>query len=109
MSVAIGMDRRIGSQFLKAGIGYGGSCFPKDTKGLDYISAFNGYNFTLLKSVIETNTEWPDFLQLDWQRIKSKMELPFIVFDGRNALNQEKMCSLNFYYSGVGRSLRCSS
>ena len=52
---AVGMDKRIGSSFLQAGLGYGGSCFPKDTKGLDYISVFNGYNFTLLKGVIEVN------------------------------------------------------
>ena len=198
VSETIGMDRRIGSHFLKAGIGYGGSCFPKDTKGLDYISAFNGYNFTLLKSVIEINarqrimvvrklitltggisdkkvavlglafkpgtddirespaldiidqllnegaevaaydpmamervksqypgciqladnayracagaavvilaTEWPEFLQLDWKRIKSQMASPFIVFDGRNVLNQKELRSLDFCYSGIGRN-----
>lgn len=52
---AVGMDKRIGGEFLKAGIGYGGSCFPKDTKGLNYISSFKGYNFNLLKAVIEVN------------------------------------------------------
>ncbi|MDI6843784.1 MAG: UDP-glucose/GDP-mannose dehydrogenase family protein [Anaerosomatales bacterium] len=51
----LGLDSRIGSQFLKAGIGYGGSCFPKDTRALDFISTLNGYQFTLLKSVIEVN------------------------------------------------------
>jgi len=55
VSSAVGMDQRIGGSFLQAGLGYGGSCFPKDTKGLDYISVFNGYNFTLLKGVIEVN------------------------------------------------------
>lgn len=57
VSSTVGMDKRIGKQFLQAGLGYGGSCFPKDTKGLDYISAFNGYNFSLLKAVIEVNAQ----------------------------------------------------
>jgi UDPglucose 6-dehydrogenase len=52
---AVGMDTRIGNKFLQAGLGYGGSCFPKDTEGLDYISSFNGYRFSLLKAVIEVN------------------------------------------------------
>ncbi len=55
VSRGIGMDARIGSQFLNAGIGYGGSCFPKDTRALDFIATLNGYQFTLLKSVIEVN------------------------------------------------------
>ncbi len=48
-------DPRIGSQFLKAGLGYGGSCFPKDTKALAYISNKGGYSFKLLNAVIEVN------------------------------------------------------
>jgi UDPglucose 6-dehydrogenase len=52
---AVGMDRRIGPAFLNAGIGYGGSCFPKDTQALDFLAAFNGYDFHLLKAVIEVN------------------------------------------------------
>lgn len=51
----IGMDKRIGPDFLRAGIGYGGSCFPKDTRALDFISTINGYQFTLLKAVIDVN------------------------------------------------------
>jgi UDPglucose 6-dehydrogenase len=51
----VGLDPRIGPAFLKAGIGYGGSCFPKDTKALDYLSSVNGYDFHLLKAVIEVN------------------------------------------------------
>ncbi|RYD06110.1 hypothetical protein N752_06160 [Desulforamulus aquiferis] len=53
---AVGMDRRIGDQFLKAGLGYGGSCFPKDTRGLDFLSTLKGHTFNLLKAVIEVNT-----------------------------------------------------
>jgi len=52
---AVGMDRRIGSHFLQAGLGYGGSCFPRGTRGLDFISTLNGHTFNLLKAVIEVN------------------------------------------------------
>lgn len=51
----IGQDQRIGRAFLKAGIGYGGSCFPKDTGALQYIANTNGYDFKLLSAVIEVN------------------------------------------------------
>ncbi len=51
----IGMDARIGSSFLHAGIGYGGSCFPKDTRALQYIADTSGYDFKLLSAVIEVN------------------------------------------------------
>lgn len=55
VSRGIGMDPRISPHFLQAGIGYGGSCFPKDTRALDFIAAINGYQFSLLKSVIDVN------------------------------------------------------
>ncbi len=51
----MGLDPRIGSQFLKAGLGYRGSCFPKDVHALHQSAGINGYNFCLLKSVIEVN------------------------------------------------------
>ncbi|NIK69193.1 UDP-glucose/GDP-mannose dehydrogenase family protein [Paenibacillus sp. BK720] len=51
----MGMDSRIGEKFLQAGIGYGGSCFPKDTYALAHIADKSGYDFELLKSVIKTN------------------------------------------------------
>lgn len=51
----MGMDKRIGSMFLNAGIGYGGSCFPKDTKALTQIAANIDHNFELLKAVIKVN------------------------------------------------------
>ncbi|SEN61831.1 UDPglucose 6-dehydrogenase [Paenibacillus sp. OV219] len=53
----MGMDRRIGSAFLKAGIGYGGSCFPKDTQALIQIAGQMDYDFKLLKSVVEVNRD----------------------------------------------------
>ncbi|WP_405107578.1 UDP-glucose/GDP-mannose dehydrogenase family protein [Paenibacillus sp. FSL K6-1217] len=51
----MGMDRRIGATFLQAGIGYGGSCFPKDTNALIQIAGNVDYEFKLLKSVVEVN------------------------------------------------------
>lgn len=51
----IGADSRIGRAFLNAGIGYGGSCFPKDTLALRYIANTNGYDFKLLSAVIDVN------------------------------------------------------
>ncbi|WP_151733157.1 UDP-glucose dehydrogenase family protein ['Paenibacillus yunnanensis' Narsing Rao et al. 2020] len=53
----MGMDRRIGSSFLQAGIGYGGSCFPKDTNALIQIAGNVDYEFKLLKSVVEVNKD----------------------------------------------------
>jgi UDPglucose 6-dehydrogenase len=53
----MGYDRRIGSSFLKAGIGYGGSCFPKDTQALIQIAGQMDYDFKLLKSVVEVNRD----------------------------------------------------
>lgn len=55
VSRGIGYDTRIGPAFLNAGIGYGGSCFPKDTRALDFIATLNGYSFDLLRAVIEVN------------------------------------------------------
>lgn len=53
----IGNDKRIGRKFLSAGVGYGGSCFPKDVKALIAISDSYGYNFKLLKEVEAINKE----------------------------------------------------
>lgn len=55
VALGMGLDKRIGTQFLKAGIGYGGSCFPKDTKALIQIAGNVNYNFELLKGVVNVN------------------------------------------------------
>lgn len=57
--VALGMsyDKRIGSLFLNAGIGYGGSCFPKDTKALVYLAKENGYNLRTIEAAIDVNRD----------------------------------------------------
>ncbi|MBI3120485.1 MAG: UDP-glucose/GDP-mannose dehydrogenase family protein [Candidatus Kerfeldbacteria bacterium] len=53
----IGLDTRIGSKFLRAGLGYGGSCFPKDVRALRQIAGLNGYDFKLLRAVIDVNND----------------------------------------------------
>jgi UDPglucose 6-dehydrogenase len=63
----IGLDRRIGSSFLRAGIGFGGSCFPKDSLALKQLAANSGYNFQLLNAVIEVN-------ELQKRRVIGKLE-----------------------------------
>lgn len=194
----VSRDKRIGPHFLRPGLGYGGSCFPKDTRALYAVSSFNGYKFQLLKATISVNaqqrrtgvkkldqmlgglkgkvvailglafkpgtddvreapaidlalrlrkagararghdpvavpnarrylpedvfltedvyecldgangtliaTEWDDYIALDWSRIRFLMREPYVVLDGRNALDQERLLSLGFRYAGVGRS-----
>ncbi|WP_219837804.1 UDP-glucose/GDP-mannose dehydrogenase family protein [Paenibacillus sp. R14(2021)] len=53
----MGYDKRIGHAFLKAGIGYGGSCFPKDTRALIQIAGHVDYEFKLLRAVVEVNQD----------------------------------------------------
>lgn len=55
VSAGMGMDPRIGNRFLNAGIGYGGSCFPKDTKALSWLAAFNDKEIKTIKAAIEVN------------------------------------------------------
>ncbi len=68
VAYGMGLDKRIGSAFLGAGIGYGGSCFPKDVRALRQIAGNNGYDFKLLKAVIEVNK---DQKELFWQKIQN--------------------------------------
>ena len=65
--VGMGYDRRIGFEFLKPGPGWGGSCFPKDSRALVRIAEDNGYDFSLLKGVIEVNDE-------QFERMAAKIE-----------------------------------
>lgn len=51
----MGYDSRIGDKFLKSGIGYGGSCFPKDTKALSWLASFNDNEIKTIKAAIEVN------------------------------------------------------
>ena len=189
----IGLDTRIGPAFLNAGIGYGGSCFPKDTRALDFIATMNGYQFDLLKAVIDVNnrqrllpliqltraipdlwqrkvavlglsfkpmtddvrespaldiipllleegatvsafdpiagpvdlggavrcdsvwdaldgasaavlvTDWAELIELDWERARSVMTEPAIIFDGRNALDGQAVTAAGLGYMAVGK------
>jgi UDPglucose 6-dehydrogenase len=55
VAYGMGLDHRIGPHFLQAGIGYGGSCFPKDVSALKQLAGNSGYHFQLLNAVIEVN------------------------------------------------------
>ena len=63
----MGLDDRIGPKFLQAGIGFGGSCFPKDVTALKQLAGNSGYHFQLLNSVIEVN-------ELQKRRVISKLQ-----------------------------------
>ncbi len=192
----MGADKRIGRAFLNAGVGYGGSCFPKDLSAFTRISEDLGYDFRLLKEVSEINrmqktrflkvirdtlwvlkdkkigllglafkgntddvrssvamdlaelmigegaviraydpkgmekaktllpgltycnhaeevaegveavvvaTEWAEFKELDWGKMKTKMVSPHL-FDGRNLLDPKRMRDLGFDYHSIGRA-----
>ncbi len=63
----MGLDQRIGTHFLKPGIGFGGSCFPKDVSALKQLAGNSGYHFQLLTAVIEVN-------ELQKRRVMNKLQ-----------------------------------
>ncbi len=63
----MGLDERIGPKFLQAGIGFGGSCFPKDVDALKQFAGNSGYHFQLLTAVIEVN-------ELQKRRVIAKLQ-----------------------------------
>ena len=63
----MGLDQRIGKHFLKPGIGFGGSCFPKDVSALKQLAGNSGYHFQLLTAVIEVN-------ELQKRRVVGKLQ-----------------------------------
>jgi UDPglucose 6-dehydrogenase len=63
----MGLDKRIGTRYLRAGIGFGGSCFPKDISFLKLLAGNSGYHFQLLNAVIEVN-------ELQKRRLVSKLQ-----------------------------------
>src|SRR5438552_2893133 len=63
----VGLDHRLGPHFLRAGIGYGGSCFPKDSLALKQLASNSGYHFHLLSAVIEVN-------ELQKRRVVQKLQ-----------------------------------
>ncbi|MGJ7033866.1 UDP-glucose dehydrogenase family protein [Niabella hirudinis] len=196
--IGIGSDQRIGKRFLFPGIGYGGSCFPKDVLALNLTAKEHAYDFKLLQSVLEVNrlqkgrivqklrayfnnnlkgkrlaiwglafkpetddirdapsidimealleegatinvydpvamenirkrfgnrlhysanqyealkdaeallilTEWSEFRNPDFEKIKTLLDAP-VIFDGRNVYALEKMKELGFHYESMGRN-----
>jgi UDPglucose 6-dehydrogenase len=73
----MGLDARIGPKFLQAGIGFGGSCFPKDVTALKQLAGNSGYHFQLLNSVIEVN-------ELQKRRVVQKLHKHLGPLVGRN-------------------------
>ena len=72
----MGLDQRIGPSFLRAGIGFGGSCFPKDVAALKQLAGNSGYHFQLLTSVIEVN-------ELQKRRVVNKLKKHLGSLEGR--------------------------
>ena len=73
----MGLDQRIGRHFLKPGIGFGGSCFPKDVSALKQLAGNSGYHFQLLTAVIEVN-------ELQKRRVMNKLQKHLGSLVGRN-------------------------
>src|SRR4051794_10271344 len=73
----MGLDDRIGPKFLQAGIGFGGSCFPKDVSALKQLAGNSGYHFQLLNAVIEVN-------ELQKRRVVSKLQKHLGTLVGKN-------------------------
>src|SRR3954451_21055764 len=72
----VGLDRRLGPHFLNAGIGYGGSLFPKDSLALKQLASNSGYHFQLLSAVIEVN-------ELQKRRVVGKLKRHLGSLDGK--------------------------
>jgi UDPglucose 6-dehydrogenase len=72
----MGLDKRIGTEFLRAGAGYGGSCFPKDVRALKQLAGNSGYHFQLLTAVIEVN-------ELQKRRVVGKLKAHLDSLRGR--------------------------
>ncbi|MEQ8833406.1 MAG: UDP-glucose/GDP-mannose dehydrogenase family protein [Miltoncostaeaceae bacterium] len=72
----MGLDRRIGGAFLRAGVGFGGSCFPKDVQALKQLAGNSGYHFQLLTAVIEVN-------ELQKRRVIGKLKKHLGALEGR--------------------------
>jgi UDPglucose 6-dehydrogenase len=72
----MGLDPRIGDRFLSPGLGFGGSCFPKDTQALKQLAGNSGYHFQLLSAVIEVN-------ELQKRRVIGKLTKHLGALDGK--------------------------
>ena len=83
ISIGMGLDKRIGSRFLRAGPGYGGSCFPKDTKAITSTADKFKINLSVIKSVIKSNENRSNFLlNKVYKILKNKIKNKKITFLG---------------------------
>jgi len=97
ISIGIGLDKRIGSRFLRAGPAYGGSCFPKDTKAIVTTADKFKTNLSLIKSVIKSNT------------LRSKLLLKKVDEILINKIKNKKICFLGVTFKANTDDMRDSS
>jgi UDPglucose 6-dehydrogenase len=97
ISIGIGLDKRIGSRFLRAGPAYGGSCFPKDTKAI--VTTANKFktDLSVIKSVIKSNT------------LRSKLLLKKVDEILNNKIKNKKICFLGVTFKANTDDMRDSS
>jgi UDPglucose 6-dehydrogenase len=97
ISIGIGLDKRIGSRFLRAGPAYGGSCFPKDTKAIVATADKFKTNLSVIKSVIKSNT------------FRSKLLLKKVNEILSNKVKNKKICFLGVTFKANTDDMRDSS
>ena len=97
ISIGIGLDKRIGSRFLRAGPAYGGSCFPKDTKAIVTTADKFKTNLSLIKSVIKSN------------ELRSKLLLKKVNEILSNKMKNKKICFLGVTFKANTDDMRDSS
>jgi len=97
ISIGIGLDKRIGSRFLRAGPAYGGSCFPKDTKAIVATADKFKINLSVIKSVIESNG------------LRSKLLLKKVNEILVNKIKNKKICFLGVTFKANTDDMRDSS
>jgi UDPglucose 6-dehydrogenase len=97
ISIGIGLDKRIGSRFLRAGPAYGGSCFPKDTKAIVSTADKFKINLSVVKSVIKSNSQ------------RSKLLLKKVSEILNNRISNKKICFLGVTFKANTDDMRDSS
>ena len=97
ISIGMGLDKRIGSRFLRAGPAYGGSCFPKDTKAIVSTAEKFKTNLTVIKSVIKSNEKRSDLL----------LERVYKILNYK--INNKKICFLGVTFKANTDDMRDSS
>ena len=97
ISIGIGLDKRIGSRFLRAGPAYGGSCFPKDTKAIVNTADKFKINLSVIKSVINSNS------------LRSKLLLKKVNEILNNKIRNKKICFLGVTFKANTDDMRDSS